>query len=61
MVKMCYTFFRLLIFFEINFFEQFYHEHRQSVKQFGSRSGPTFVGPDVGQIFVQWLPAEDIH
>ena len=33
---------RLLIFFKINFFEKFFPEYHQSVKQFGSRSGPTF-------------------
>ena len=32
---------RLLTFFKINFFEKFFQEHYQSVKQFGSRSGPT--------------------
>ena len=29
-------------FFKINFFEKFFQECYQSVKQFGSRSGPTF-------------------
>ena len=33
---------RLLIFFKINFFEKLFQEHYQSVKQFGSRPGPTF-------------------
>ena len=33
---------RLLTFFIINFFEKFFQEHYQSVKQFGSRSGPMF-------------------
>ena len=33
---------RLLTLFKINFFKKFFHEHYQSVKQFGSRSGPTF-------------------
>ena len=28
--------------FKINFFEIFFQEYHQSVKQFGSRSGPTF-------------------
>ena len=32
----------LLIFFKINFFEKFIQKYDQSVKQFGSRSGPTF-------------------
>ena len=31
----------LLIFFKINFFEKFFQEYHQSVKQLGSRSGPT--------------------
>ena len=31
---------RLLIFFKINFFKIFFQEYYQSVKQFGSRSGP---------------------
>ena len=33
---------RLLIFFKIDFFKKFFQEYNQSVKQFGSRSGPTF-------------------
>ena len=32
---------RLLTFFKLNFFKKFFQEHYQSVKQFGSRSGPT--------------------
>ena len=32
----------LLIFFKINFVENFFQEYHQSVKQFGSRSGLTF-------------------
>ena len=35
-------FFCLLIFFKINFFEKFFQDYHQSIKQFGSRSGPTF-------------------
>ena len=31
----------LLIFFNFNFFEKFFQEYHQSVKQFGSRSEPT--------------------
>ena len=30
----------VFLFFRINFFEIFFQEHHQSVKQFGSRSGP---------------------
>ena len=33
---------RLLDFLNINFFKKFFKEHYQSVKWFGSRSGPTF-------------------
>ena len=29
-------------FFKVNFFEKFFQDDHQSVKQFGSRSGPTF-------------------
>ena len=29
-------------FFKINYFKKLFQEHNQSVKQFGSRSGPTF-------------------
>ena len=36
------AFCRLLIFVEINVFEKFFQEYHQSVKQFGSRSGPTY-------------------
>ena len=32
----------LLIFFKINFFEKFFQEYHQSVKQFESRSGLMF-------------------
>ena len=32
---------RLLTFFKIKFFDKFFWEYRQSVKQFGSRSGAT--------------------
>ena len=32
----------LLTLFKINFFEKFFQEYYQSVKQLGSRSGPTF-------------------
>ena len=35
-------------FFQINFFEKMFQEYQQGVKQFGSRSGPTFVGLDLG-------------
>ena len=41
-VKFYILFCRLLIFFNIKFIEKFFREYHQSVKQFGSRSGPTF-------------------
>ena len=37
-----HAFCRLLLFFKSNFFEKLFQEYHQSVKQFGSRSGPTF-------------------
>ena len=37
-----HAFCHLLILFKINFLEKFFQEYYQSVKQFGSRSGPTF-------------------
>ena len=40
--KFFMDFCRLLIFFKIDFFKKFFQEYHQSVKQFGSRSGPTF-------------------
>ena len=40
-------------FFQINFFKKFF----QSVKQFGFRSGPTFVGPDLDPNCLQRLSA----
>ena len=43
----------VLIFFKIKFFEEFFQKYHQSVKQFGSRSGPTFVGPDLGSNCLQ--------
>ena len=52
----CY---RLLTFFIINFFKKISHEHYQSAKPFRSRSGPTFVGPDLGPNCLQMLSADD--
>ena len=49
---------RLLIFFKINIFKKFFQEYHQSVKQFGSRSGPTFC-PDLGPNCLQRLSADD--
>ena len=39
---LCMLFCRLLIFFKITFFKKLFQQYHQSVKQFGSRSGPTF-------------------
>ena len=50
---------RLLIFFPINFFKIFFQEYYQSVKQFQSRAGPTFVGPDLGPNCLQMLSADN--
>ena len=52
-------FYCLLTFFKIIFFFQ---EHYQSVKQFGSRSGPTlwyYVGPDLGAKCLKMISAEE--
>ena len=50
----CFILFcHLLIFFKINFFEEFFQKYHQSVKQFGPRSGPPFVGPDLGSNCLQ--------
>ena len=38
----------LLFFFKIIFIKKLFQDYNQSVKQCGSRSGPTFVGPDLG-------------
>ena len=46
-------------FFKINFFKKKIQEHYQSDKQFGSRSGPTSVGPDLDPNCLQRLSAED--
>ena len=54
----CWVIFHALVvvcwlFFKINFFKKIFQELYQSVKWFGSRSGPIFcdfsVGPDLGQ------------
>ena len=52
-------FLRLLIFFKINFFVKLFQERYQSVKQFGSRSGPMFGGPELDPNCLQRLLAED--
>ena len=58
--KFFMLFCRLQIFFKIIFFEKFFQEYHLSVKQIGSRSGPTFfVGPDLGPNCLQRLSADD--
>ena len=54
-------FFCLLIFQTKFFFtkNEFFQEYLQRVKQFGSRSGPTFVRPDLGQNCLQRLSADN--
>ena len=46
-------------FFKINFFERFFQEYHQIVKQFGSRSPRRFVGSDFGLNCLQRLSADD--
>ena len=46
-------------FFKINFFDKFFQEYHQSVKQYGSSSDPTFCGPDFGPNCLQSLSADD--
>ena len=46
-------------FFQIIFFKKLFQEYHQSAKQFGSGSGPTFVGPDMGPNFLQRISADD--
>ena len=47
------------IFFNTNFFEKFFQEYHQSVKQFGSSQAPQNVGPDLGPNCLQRLSADD--
>ena len=41
------------------FRKKIFYEYDQSVKQFGSRPGPTFVGPGLGPNCLQRLSADD--
>ena len=50
---------RLLIFSKSFIFEKFFQEYHMSVKQIGSRSGPTFFRPDLGPNCLQRLSADD--
>ena len=43
-----FSFHLLIFFFKINIVEKLFQEYHQSVKQFGSISAPTYVGPDLG-------------
>ena len=50
----CLTLCMLVIFFmllPLIFFQKFYQEHYQSVKRFGSRSGPADLDPNCLQRF----------
>ena len=45
----------LSAFSKSSFLEKFFQEYHQTVKQFGPRSGPTFVGHDLGPNCLQLL------
>ena len=47
------------LFFKFNFFKEFFQEHNQSVKQFGSKLGTMNVGSDLGPNCLQRLSADD--
>ena len=47
------------LFFLIIFFKKIFQEYHQSVKQFESRSGIHFVGPDLGPNCLKRLSADD--
>ena len=49
----------LLIFFKIEIFKKNFQEYHRSIKQFGSKSGRHFVGPDLGPNCLQRLSADD--
>ena len=46
-------------FFQNYLFQKLFQEYHQSVKQFGSRSGPTFCRPGLGPNCLQKLSAVD--
>ena len=54
-MSQCFCF-RMLTFFKINSFRNFFQEHYQSVKWFGSKSGPT--DPDLGPNYLERLSAD---
>ena len=48
-------------FYKVNFLKKISLEHYQSGKLFGSRSGPTYVDPDLGSNRLQRLSADDFE
>ena len=46
-------------FFKMNFFKKIFLEYHPGVKQFGSRSGPTIVGPDLDPNCLQRLSVDN--
>ena len=59
MMGSVHAFCHLLIFFTINFLKKSFQENNLSVKQYGSRSGPTFCRADLGTNCLQRLSVED--
>ena len=49
----------LLTHFNIKFFKKLFQEHHQRDKWFGSRSGPTSVGPGLGPNRLQRLSVDN--
>ena len=50
----------MLLLLSADFFQKLFHEQNQIVKQFGSRSELTFVGPYLGPNCLQMLSADCI-
>ena len=46
-------------FFKMKLFPKIFQKRHQGVKQFGSRSGPTLVGPEFGPNCLQRFSADD--
>ena len=59
-ILLALNFYRLLFFFKLTL-EKIFREYHQRVKQFGSRSGPTFSRPDLGTNCLQKLSADDTN
>ena len=57
--KVAYSSAVCLLFFSNSTFSKKYFRNTISVKQFGSRSGPTFFGPDLGPNCLKMLSADD--